>query len=168
MSWIFVYRISNLKRKKTLLVEYKNQFKSNKFVDKRIGENDSKLSLDDKMFKRFVAERQVTPSFCCCQYLWITLTKTFKKTKQKRRDRKSNKYNLNDDDDGEGGRFNGAGGNGSLVNYELTHMGQSIAQMEKFDRGNLSDDDEDDENDFDRGKIGGMCSRRFDVLIDWS
>jgi hypothetical protein len=41
------------------LVEYKNQFKANKFNDKRIGENDQNLSLEDKMFKRFVVERQV-------------------------------------------------------------------------------------------------------------
>jgi len=40
-------------------VEYKNQFKSNSFNDKRIGENDQNLSLEDKMFKRFVAERKV-------------------------------------------------------------------------------------------------------------
>ena len=47
------------KRNKTLLVEYKDQFKSNSFVDKRIGENDQNLTLEDKMFKRFVAERKV-------------------------------------------------------------------------------------------------------------
>ena len=46
-------------RTKTLLVEYKNQFKANKFTDKRIGENDQTLTLEDKMFKRFVAQRQV-------------------------------------------------------------------------------------------------------------
>ncbi len=51
--------ISKQKRKKTLLVEYKNQFKTNKFTDKRLGENDQNLSLEDKMFKRFVVERQV-------------------------------------------------------------------------------------------------------------
>lgn len=48
-----------MKRVKTLLVEYKNQFKGNAFNDKRIGENDKNMSLEDKMFKRFVAERQV-------------------------------------------------------------------------------------------------------------
>ena len=46
-------------RKETLLQEYKQQFKSNKFVDKRIGENDVSLSLEDKMMKRFAMERAV-------------------------------------------------------------------------------------------------------------
>ena len=46
-------------RKETLLQEYKQQFKSNKFVDKRIGENDVSLSLEDKMMKRFALERAV-------------------------------------------------------------------------------------------------------------
>ena len=50
-------------RKETLLQEYKQQFKSNKFVDKRIGENDVSLSLEDKMMKRFALERAVG-SFC--------------------------------------------------------------------------------------------------------
>lgn len=122
-----IFKISkNLKRKKTLLVEYKNQFKSNKFTDKRIGENDTSLTLDDKMFKRFVAERQ------------------------KRKERKSSKYNLNDDND------DLDGGPSSNQVEDLTHFGQSLAQIEKFEKVDLSDDD-DDENgdDKNRGKIDG-------------
>lgn len=33
-------------------------------------------------------------------------------------------------------------------------MGQSIAQMEKFERGDISDE-EDDEEDVNRGKLAG-------------
>ena len=46
-------------RKETLLVEYKEKGKANKFVDKRIGENDPEMSLEDKMLKRFAMEKQV-------------------------------------------------------------------------------------------------------------
>ena len=31
----------------------------NQFIDRRIGENDPNLSVEDKMLKRFAAERQV-------------------------------------------------------------------------------------------------------------
>ena len=61
-DWKFYLNLFNLflkQRNKTLLVEYKNKFKANSFTDKRIGENDQNLSLEDKMFKRFVAERKV-------------------------------------------------------------------------------------------------------------
>lgn len=36
------------KRKDTLLQEYQHRFKSSKFVDKRIGENDATLSHEEK------------------------------------------------------------------------------------------------------------------------
>lgn len=39
---------------------------------------------------------------------------------------------------------------------ELTHYGQSLSQIERFERVQLSDDDEDDENDPDKGKINGF------------
>lgn len=67
---------------------------------------------------------------------------------------KTNKYNLNEEDEEE------FGGN-SKTNVDLTHYGQSIAQMEKFDRGDLSDDNEDDETDLTRGKIGGITTHEY-------
>ena len=37
--------------------------KVNSFVDKRIGEHDPNMSLEDKMMKRFVMERKVKRAF---------------------------------------------------------------------------------------------------------
>ncbi|KAK3603036.1 hypothetical protein CHS0354_037784 [Potamilus streckersoni] len=93
------------KRKETLLQEYENQFKANKFVDQRFGETDTSLSLEDKMLKRFAIE------------------------KLKMADKHS-KFNLNEDE-------------------ELTHYGQSLSQIEKFE-----DPDDSDEEDDDNGRIG--------------
>jgi len=50
-------------RKMTLLKEHEDQFKSNKFVDKRIGEHDTSLSLEDKMMKRYAKERAVKNNY---------------------------------------------------------------------------------------------------------
>lgn len=85
------------KRKETLLQEYRQQFKNNKFIDRRIGENDPSMAPEDKMVARYAAER---------------------KTK------KVNIFNLNEEE-------------------ELTHFGQSLSEIEKFDDPR-SDDEEDD------------------------
>lgn len=45
------------KRKNTLLVEHKNKFKSNKMIDKRLGEKNPNLSVEGKMEMRFLAEK---------------------------------------------------------------------------------------------------------------
>lgn len=45
------------KRKNTLLLEHKNKFKSNKMVDKRLGEKNPTLSVEGKMEMRFLAEK---------------------------------------------------------------------------------------------------------------
>lgn len=45
------------KRKNTLLQEYKNKFKSNKMIDKRLGEKNPNLSVEGKMEMRFLAEK---------------------------------------------------------------------------------------------------------------
>lgn len=50
-------------RTETLLKEYKNQGKSNTFIDKRFGEYNAELTEDQKMAKRFSLERQVTIFF---------------------------------------------------------------------------------------------------------
>ena len=45
------------KRKNTLLLEHKNKFKSNKMIDKRLGEKNPTLSVEGKMEMRFLAEK---------------------------------------------------------------------------------------------------------------
>ena len=49
----------DFQRKETLLVEFQERKKSNKFLDRRFGENDPEMGLEDKMLKRFTKERQV-------------------------------------------------------------------------------------------------------------
>ncbi|XP_071947944.1 nucleolar protein 14-like [Antedon mediterranea] len=90
---------ANKKRKETLLKEYLNRKKSNLFVDKRLGENDPSMSVEDKMMQRFAFEKQKSHE-------------------------KSAAYNLNEEED-------------------LTHYGQSIADIEKFDDKEDSDHDDD-------------------------
>ena len=51
-------------RKETLLVEYKQRGKVNRFLDRRIGEGDSEMSAEDKMLKRFTLERAVSRFLC--------------------------------------------------------------------------------------------------------
>jgi nucleolar protein 14 len=46
-----------LQRKKTLLPEYRIKDKSNKFLDRRIGEKNSAMTAEDKIMARFTAER---------------------------------------------------------------------------------------------------------------
>ncbi|XP_071170324.1 nucleolar protein 14-like isoform X2 [Mytilus edulis] len=96
------------KRKATLLQEYGQRLKSNKFVDKRFGEHDATLSVEDKMMKRFALERA--------------------------KGDKVNKYSLNDNEE------------------ELTHYGQSLSEIEKFDNPDISDEDDEDQGRID-GKL---------------
>jgi nucleolar protein 14 len=44
-------------RKKTLFQEYRIKDKSNKFLDRRIGEKNSAMTTEDKIMARFTAER---------------------------------------------------------------------------------------------------------------
>ncbi|XP_041042478.1 nucleolar protein 14 isoform X2 [Carcharodon carcharias] len=84
-----VSRSKSIKRRaETLLKEYQDKGKANTFVDRRFGEYDSGLTVDEKMTKRFSLERQ-------------------------RLHTKKDIYNLNEDE-------------------ELTHYGQSLADIEKF------------------------------------
>ncbi|KAL2099615.1 hypothetical protein ACEWY4_004009 [Coilia grayii] len=87
------------KRKNTLLKEYKQKDKANKFIDRRFGEYDTKMAPEDKILQRFSMERQRTLE-------------------------KKDIYNLNEDE-------------------ELTHYGQSLAEMEKFN--DLVESDSDSE-----------------------
>ncbi|XP_041916607.1 nucleolar protein 14 isoform X2 [Alosa sapidissima] len=87
------------KRKNTLLKEYKQKGKANKFIDRRFGEYDTKMAPEDKILQRFSLERQRTLE-------------------------KKDIYNLNEDE-------------------ELTHYGQSLAEMEKLN--DIVDSDSDSE-----------------------
>lgn len=87
------------KRKNTLLKEYKQKHKANKFIDRRFGEYDSQMAPEDKILQRFSLERQ--------------------RTMEKR-----DIFNLNEDE-------------------ELTHYGQSLAEMEKLN--DIVDSDSDTE-----------------------
>ncbi|XP_029197418.2 nucleolar protein 14-like [Acropora millepora] len=93
------------KRQKTLLVEYKQKNKANLFIDRRFGEYDETMSLEEKMMRRFTMER-------------------------KHQHESQSKYRLEDE--------------------ELTHLGQSLGEINKFEDVQLSDDD-DDYNDINDG-----------------
>ncbi|KAL5022325.1 hypothetical protein ScPMuIL_001480 [Solemya velum] len=86
------------KRKATLLQEYTQRFKSNKLVDRRIGEKDNALTEEDKMMKRYAKERLIHHG--------------------------KDKFNLNEED-------------------ELTHYGQSLSEIEKFEEPVASDEEDD-------------------------
>jgi nucleolar protein 14 len=47
-----------LQRKKTLLVEYEEKGRAGGIVDRRFGENDPTMSLEERMLERFTKERQ--------------------------------------------------------------------------------------------------------------
>lgn len=86
------------KRQKTLLVEHKQKNKANMFIDRRFGEYDEKMSLEEKMLKRFTMEK-------------------------KHHHERHGKYRLEDE--------------------ELTHLGQSLGEIDKFEDVQLSDDEDD-------------------------
>ncbi|MGH0182658.1 UNVERIFIED_CONTAM: hypothetical protein FKN15_010350 [Acipenser sinensis] len=99
------------KRKETLLKEYKLKDKTNKFIDKRFGEYDTKMAPEDKILKRFALERQ-------------------------RNHEKKDIYTLNEEE-------------------ELTHFGQSLADIEKLNDNFDSDSDTEEK---------GLLSGRGGVL----
>lgn len=84
------------------MVEYKQKNKANMFIDRRFGEYDEKMTLEDKMMKRFTMEK-------------------------KHHHERHGKYRLEDE--------------------ELTHLGQSLGEIDKFEDVQLSDDDDDDDVD---------------------
>ncbi|XP_022618566.1 nucleolar protein 14 [Seriola dumerili] len=88
------------KRKETLLKEYKHKSKSNKFIDRRFGEYDTKMAPEEKILQRFAMERQRVHD-------------------------KKDVYNLNEEE-------------------ELTHYGQSLAEMEKYNDLVNSDDESEE------------------------
>uniref|UniRef100_A0A4W6CJK8 NOP14 nucleolar protein homolog (yeast) n=1 Tax=Lates calcarifer TaxID=8187 RepID=A0A4W6CJK8_LATCA len=113
------------KRKETLLKEYKQKNKSNKFIDRRFGEYDTKMAPEDKILQRFAMERQ-------------------------RVHEKKDAYNLNEEE-------------------ELTHYGQSLAEMEKFNDIVNSDDESEEKgllsaeltaSHFGGGGAGGLLRKK--------
>jgi nucleolar protein 14 len=85
------------KRKRTLLTEYRQAHKTNRFVDRRIGEKDEDISPEERIMQRFIKQKQ-------------------------KKSEKSHLFSLEDD--------------------ELTHYGQSLADMDDFDEIRLSSDSE--------------------------
>lgn len=98
------------RRKQSLLQEYKLQNKDNIFLDKRIGEQNSAMSVEDKAIARFATER----------------IKTYKK---------ESIFNLNDE--------------------ILTHRGQTLEEIEKFDDPRSDDEFSDGEN------VSGKLDKNF-------
>lgn len=107
------------KRKETLLQEYKVLHKSNKFLDRRIGEKNNAMTKEDRIIARFSAERM-------------------------KAHKRKNIFNLADDE-------------------VLTHKGQSIAEIEKFDDPPSDDDESDikglDANFVEEANFGGGTLR---------
>ncbi|KAL9983530.1 hypothetical protein ACROYT_G005716 [Oculina patagonica] len=108
------------KRQKTLLVEYKQKNKANMFIDRRFGEYDEKLTLEEKMMKRFTMEK-------------------------KHHHERHGKYRLEDE--------------------ELTHLGQSLGEIDRFEDVQLSDDDdevdkEDAAEDVKELHFGGFLTKK--------
>lgn len=53
-----VHIFISFQREKTLLQEYKHSYKSNVFVDRRIGENNSRMDPERKIALRIAAEKK--------------------------------------------------------------------------------------------------------------
>ncbi|CAI8041277.1 Nucleolar protein 14 [Geodia barretti] len=102
------------KRKQTLLQEYRSRGKAGVFQDKRFGEYDRQLSVEEKLAQRFFLEKK----------------------------KRHGKFSLEDNDNEEG----------------LTHFGQSLGDMEKFDGIQLSDGEE--EEDISQTHFGGFLKRK--------
>lgn len=98
------------RRKQSLLQEYKLQNKDNVFLDKRIGEQNYAMSVEDKAIARFATERM----------------KAYKK---------ESIFNLNDE--------------------ILTHRGQTLEEIEKFDDPRSDDEFSESEN------VSGKLSKNF-------
>lgn len=64
-AWICIYLFCFVfpQRKNTLLKEYKQKDKANKFIDRRFGEYDTNMAPEDKILQRFSLERQVCSLF---------------------------------------------------------------------------------------------------------
>ncbi|RKP04209.1 hypothetical protein CXG81DRAFT_16347 [Caulochytrium protostelioides] len=104
------------KRQETLLAEYQSRNSNNVFVDRRIGENNPTLSVDDRMQER------------------LRLLQKRRKTDL------ANRFNLNVDDDAEGGLL---GGDTLQLTHRGQALGEgkTLTDVSGFDRPNDFDDD---------------------------
>ncbi|ORX45832.1 Nop14-like protein [Hesseltinella vesiculosa] len=108
-------QIGEENRKKTLLVEMRNKNRSGGIIDKRFGENNPNLSLEEKMQERFTRERQ----------------RSARST--------TSLFNLDDEDD-----------------FNLTHYGQSLGDMDDFDDTGLALSDDEDGGQLDKTIVDKM------------
>ncbi|XP_021939078.1 nucleolar protein 14 homolog [Zootermopsis nevadensis] len=109
------------KRKKTLLQEFRIKDKSNRFLDRRIGEKNSAMTAEDRIMARFTVERMKMHN-------------------------KKSIFNLADDE-------------------ILTHHGQTLNEIEKFDDPRSDDEEEEETGKLDSTFVedahfgGGMLKR---------
>mmetsp|Transcript_36848 Transcript_36848/g.56409 ORF Transcript_36848/g.56409 Transcript_36848/m.56409 type:complete len:304 (-) Transcript_36848:350-1261(-) len=99
-----------------LLHEFKNRGRTSEFVDRRIGEKSVKMSDEDKMKLRFMAEQK---------------SMLEKHTQNVSLTRKKNKFNLGDSDDDTNFNF-------------LTHKGRRIEDFDDLDKVSNSSDEYED------------------------
>ena len=122
-----------------MLLEYKQKNKSNQMVDRRFGEHEEGMTVEEKLTQRFILERKVFPT---CHIL-VCITKQSMLMLQRKHER-SGRFNLRDTD---------------ADNSTLTHFGQSIGDMEKFDSIGLSDKEMDEE--MDEGDLSSSLCRYY-------
>ncbi|KAH8834361.1 nucleolar protein 14 [Flagelloscypha sp. PMI_526] len=103
-------------RKKTLQKEWEDRGRAGGILDRRFGETDATMSLEEKMLERFTRERQRASTS------------------------KGDLFNLDDED-------------------ELTHYGQSLANLDDFENAGMGFEEDEDEDER-SGQIEGRVVRR--------
>lgn len=100
--------------------EYANRYKSSAFIDRRFGENDNTMSVEDKIFQRFTKEAQ-------------------RKLNRSARSFLDSSLHVDDDDDGSDNERGG---------FQLTHGGKALSQhLDKEDSSDMSDFDDTSDNE---------------------
>lgn len=106
-------------RKMAYQLKKSQKLKNGSLIDRRFGENDTNLSVEEKMLERFTRERQHSS-------------------------KKSSLYDLDNDNDS----INNSNATGfDFNNDSLTHYGQTLSLKDDFDEGDLGLSKSDDEND---------------------
>ncbi|OMJ29966.1 putative nucleolar complex protein 14 [Smittium culicis] len=111
------------KREKTLLVELQNINRTGGIRDRRFGENNPTVSIEEKMLTRFTKERQKRA--------------------------KKNIYNLSDE--------------GSGDDLKLTHLGQSLDEIDDFDSMGLNLTDDEDSGLIDASTVSNVHFGGFEA-----
>lgn len=105
-------------------------------IDKRFGENNPHLTPEEKMLERFTRERQVSSDADTAAWKHILIQRSQKHAKQA-----TFMFNLDDDDE----------------DIQLTHYGQSLAEIDDFDDTGLRlSDDEDDKGQLSKEMVSQM------------